>query len=93
MTSNVRERTTADGWRAKLRCLKDRREWIFSRTPSNTSTLGCYSQDLRNQLGQERDSVRHISLQKEIEVKDLQTRLEKSVRVRPNTRCPATNRC
>ena len=37
------------------------------------------SQDLRGQLGQERDSVRHISLQKEIEVKDLQTRLEKSV--------------
>lgn len=44
-------------------------------------TVVLYSQDLRSQLNQERDSVRHVSLQKEIEVKDLQTRLEKSVRV------------
>ena len=42
-------------------------------------TIVLYSQDLRSQLSQERDSVRHISLQKEIEVKDLQTRLEKTV--------------
>ena len=49
------------------------------------------SQDLRSQLGQERDSIRHISLQKEIEAKDLQTRLEKSVRVSSGTRSPATN--
>jgi nucleoprotein TPR len=38
-----------------------------------------YSQDLRVQLSQERDSVRHISLQKDIELKELQTRLDKSV--------------
>ena len=44
-----------------------------------SQTIVRYSQDLRGQLGQERDSVRYISLQKEIEVKDLQTRLEKSV--------------
>ncbi|KAJ7147180.1 hypothetical protein C8R43DRAFT_544030 [Mycena crocata] len=37
------------------------------------------AQDLRVQLSQERDSVRHISLQKDIEVKELQTRLDKAV--------------
>ena len=46
------------------------------------------SQELRSQLNQERDSVRHISLQKEIEVKDLQTRLEKSVGINPNALPP-----
>jgi hypothetical protein len=37
-------------------------------------------QDLRIQLTQERDAVRHISLQKEIEVKEMQGRLDKAVR-------------
>lgn len=49
-----------------------------------TQTVVICSQDLRGQLGQERDSVRHVSLQKEIEVKDLRTRLEKSVRTSPD---------
>ena len=71
--------------------MRDKREWNLPRTRNN-STTGYYSQDLRNQLGQERDSVRHVSLQKEIEVKDLQTRLEKSVRVRSSTRPRITNR-
>lgn len=34
------------------------------------------SLDLRNQLTQERESVRHVTLQKEIEVKELYNRLE-----------------
>src|ERR1700722_13444562 len=38
-----------------------------------------YRQDLKAQLNQERDSVRHISLQKEIELKELQVRLDGSV--------------
>jgi len=54
-------------------------------------TAVLYSQDLRSQLSQERDSVRHVSLQKEIEVKDLQTRLEKSVRVSSSTHPYVTN--
>jgi nucleoprotein TPR len=37
------------------------------------------SEDLRSQLLQERESVRHISLQKDIELKELQTRIEKNV--------------
>jgi len=54
-------------------------------------TVVLYSQDLRSQLSQERDSVRHVSLQKEIEVKDLQTRLEKSVRMNSSTHPYVTN--
>lgn len=50
-----------------------------------SQTVALCSQDLRGQLGQERDSVRHVSLQKEIEVKDLRTRLEKSVWTSPDT--------
>lgn len=38
-----------------------------------------HSQDLRVQLSQERDTVRHLSLQKEIEHKDLQNRIDKIV--------------
>jgi nucleoprotein TPR len=56
-----------------------------------SQTVVLHSQDLRSQLGQERDSVRHVSLQKEIEVKDLQTRLEKSVRMSSSTHLHVTN--
>jgi len=38
------------------------------------------SQDLRAQVVQERDSARHLSLQKELELKELQARLEKKVK-------------
>jgi nucleoprotein TPR len=37
------------------------------------------SQDLRAQVIQERDNARHLSLQKELELKELQARLEKKV--------------
>ena len=57
-----------------------------------TQTVVLYSQDLRSQLSQERDSVRHISLQKEIEVKDLQTRLEKTVFTTSSTGSHVTDR-
>ena len=40
-----------------------------------------FSQDLRTQLLQERESVRHISLQKDIELKELQARIDKNVGV------------
>ncbi|KAF9651639.1 hypothetical protein BDM02DRAFT_3184386 [Thelephora ganbajun] len=56
------------------------------RLESQIQMLEGQTQDLRSQLSQERDSVRHISLQKEIEVKDLQTRLEKSVEELGKTR-------
>ena len=49
------------------------------------STLSINSQDLRSQLLQERESVRHISLQKDIELKELQTRIDKVVRITSNT--------
>ncbi|EGN98500.1 hypothetical protein SERLA73DRAFT_169454 [Serpula lacrymans var. lacrymans S7.3] len=44
------------------------------------------TQDLRGQLSQERDSVRHISLQKDIELKELHSRLDKSVEELSKTR-------
>ena len=37
------------------------------------------SQDLRSQLSQERDAIRHLALQKEIDVKELQGRVDKAV--------------
>jgi len=36
-------------------------------------------QDLKAQLSQERDAVRHVTLQKDIDLKDLQTRLDRTV--------------
>lgn len=38
-----------------------------------------YSQDLKNQLTQERESVRHVTLQKDIEVKELHARLDTTI--------------
>lgn len=38
-----------------------------------------FSQDLRVQLSQERDSVRNMSLTKDMELKELQNRLDKNV--------------
>ena len=37
------------------------------------------SQDLRTQLAQERESVRRLSLQKDIELKEIQGKVEKTV--------------
>jgi nucleoprotein TPR len=48
-------------------------------------TIVLCRQELKSQLNQERDSVRRLSPQKEIEAKYLQTRLEKSVRTPPGT--------
>ncbi|KAK7048611.1 protein MLP1 [Favolaschia claudopus] len=44
------------------------------------------AQDLRVQLTQERDSTRHISLQKEIEMKEMQSRLDKAAQELSKTR-------
>jgi len=57
-----------------------------------SQTIVLDSQDLRGQLSQERDSARHVSLQKEIEAKDLQTRLEKSVCTSSSTHPHMVNR-
>ena len=37
------------------------------------------SQDLRTQLSRERDALRQTTLQKDIEVQDLRTKLDRSV--------------
>ncbi len=44
-----------------------------------TKLMLYYSQDLRTQLTQEREAVRRISLQKDIEVKELQGKIDKAV--------------
>lgn len=53
----------------------------LSRFPAaDLKALALFSrQDLRTQLTQERDTIRHISLQKDIELKELQNRLDRSV--------------
>ncbi|KAJ6452550.1 hypothetical protein C8R47DRAFT_265654 [Mycena vitilis] len=43
-------------------------------------------QDMKTQLTQERDSLRHVTLQKDLEVKDLQTRLDKAAQEFSKTR-------
>jgi hypothetical protein len=43
------------------------------------SSDGRDSQDLKTQLSEERDAVRRLGLQKEIETKELQTRIDKMV--------------
>lgn len=37
---------------------------------------------MKSQLGQERETIRHITLQRDIDMKDLQSRLDKTVRHR-----------
>ena len=64
---------------------------IYLESQVISQTIVRCSQDLRSQLSHERDSVRHISLQKDIEVKDLQTRLEKSVSISFSSHLHATN--
>lgn len=40
-----------------------------------------HSHDLRNQLTQERESVRRLTLQKDIELKEFQSKVEKAVSI------------
>ncbi|KAG6850340.1 hypothetical protein H0H93_014613 [Arthromyces matolae] len=48
--------------------------------------LESQTQDLRTQLSQERDNVRHLSLQKDIELKELQSRIDKTLQEHSKTR-------
>lgn len=52
------------------------------RLESQLQLLEGQTQDLRLQLTQERDTVRKLQLQKELDLKDLQTRLDKVVSYR-----------
>lgn len=49
------------------------------RLESQLQLLEGQTQDLRAQLTQERDTIRNLQLQKELDLKDLQTRLDKVV--------------
>ncbi|KAG6833443.1 hypothetical protein H0H87_006809 [Tephrocybe sp. NHM501043] len=53
---------------------------------SDVQGLESQTQDLRAQLSQERDNVRHMTLQKDIELKDLQSRIDKNVQEYAKTR-------
>ena len=48
------------------------------RLESQIQMLETLTQDLRSQLNQERDSVRHLTLQKDLELKELRVRIDKS---------------
>lgn len=80
MTLSVLEKMIAVDLRVSYKCWKVKRKenpHIFF------SEINCfYRQDLRIQVSQERDNIRHISLQKDIELKELQTRLDKNVMIR-----------
>ncbi|KAF8903177.1 hypothetical protein CPB84DRAFT_810991 [Gymnopilus junonius] len=56
------------------------------RLESQLQMLEDQTQDLRTQLVQERDAVRHVTLQKDLELKDLQTRLDKNAQEFSKTR-------
>ncbi|TFK40767.1 hypothetical protein BDQ12DRAFT_679995 [Crucibulum laeve] len=56
------------------------------RLESQLQMLEGQTQDLRSQVNQERDAVRHLSLQKEIELKEIQTRLDKNAQELSKTR-------
>ncbi|KAJ4482315.1 hypothetical protein J3R30DRAFT_3402901 [Lentinula aciculospora] len=56
------------------------------RLESQLQFLENQSQELRIQVTQERETVRNISLQKEVDVRDLQNRLDKSVQELSKTR-------
>ncbi|KAF4577004.1 hypothetical protein EYR36_004990 [Pleurotus pulmonarius] len=49
------------------------------RLESQLQHLESQTQDLRTQVNQERDTVRHITLQKDIELKELHNRIDRSV--------------
>ena len=52
-----------------------------------------YRQDLKSQLSQERETVRHVTLQRDIDVKELQSRLDKTVRHRAHGECTGPHSC
>lgn len=56
------------------------------RLESQLQALESQTQDLRTQLLQERDNIRHMTLQKDIELKELQTRLDKTLQEFSKTR-------
>ncbi|KIK69700.1 hypothetical protein GYMLUDRAFT_519506 [Collybiopsis luxurians FD-317 M1] len=56
------------------------------RLESQLQLLENQTQDLRSQVAQERESVRTLSLQKDVEVRDLQNRLNKSAQELAKTR-------
>ncbi|KDQ62646.1 hypothetical protein JAAARDRAFT_54566 [Jaapia argillacea MUCL 33604] len=56
------------------------------RLENQIQMLESQTQDLRTQLSHERDSVRHVSLQREIDLKDLQARLDRTTQELSKTR-------
>ncbi|KAF8967178.1 hypothetical protein BDZ97DRAFT_1917117 [Flammula alnicola] len=56
------------------------------RLESQLQMLEGQTQDLRTQVVQERDAVRHLSLQKDLELKELQSRLDKGAQEFSKTR-------
>src|ERR1700734_2235634 len=68
-------------WRVSCSCWKVRRKQFLSWSFLSCVLIYLNRQDLRGQVLQERDSARNISLQKDIELKELQHRLDKNVRI------------
>ncbi|EPQ51089.1 hypothetical protein GLOTRDRAFT_66309 [Gloeophyllum trabeum ATCC 11539] len=56
------------------------------RLENQIQTLERQTEDLRSQLAREREAVRHLSLQKDVELKELQTRLDKALEDLSKTR-------
>ena len=62
--------------------MMDNQMCIFIRFSAILLAHFTYRQDLQSQLSQERKTMRHVTLQKDIDVEDLQSRLDKTVRHR-----------
>lgn len=77
MIWNAPVRTIGDDLRDRYRCLSHKRKGVVPHYKQRLTIL--HSQDLRAQLQQERDSIRHLSLQKDIELKELRNKLDKTV--------------
>ncbi|TFY79631.1 hypothetical protein EWM64_g4383 [Hericium alpestre] len=56
------------------------------RLESQIQMLDNQNQDLRTQLSQERESLRHVTMQKDVEMRDFQSRLEKQTQELASTR-------
>lgn len=65
---------------SQIQMLENQTYVTFSYMLSGADILA-FSQDLRSQLNQERDASRHTALQKDLDIKELRTRVDKLVSI------------
>lgn len=83
MTSNGLANMIVVGWIVSWNTLRTRSMCLVDSESYELLTTTIHSQDLRTQLVQERESVRRLTLQRDIELKELQGKAEKAVCCHP----------